>query len=160
MLERIEGISVIPINEENIGKVIQYDRQVCKGLDRTLFIEAQVKGPDIVAMVALNEREEVVGYGIMFVSIANKARTDQIYANSRDIAELLLSYCCQSLSRRGITELFYRCLDSNKQSIELANKLDLVRFEGIEIPLLFTKYVVTFEQDKVFSPPCCTYYPF
>ena len=159
MIERLEGISVIPIDEENIEKVIQYDRLVCRGIDRKLFIARQVKSPDIVAMVALNEREEVVGYGVMCVSSNNKARTDQIYANSRDIAELLLSHCCRPLASRGITQLFYRCLNSNKQAIELANKLNLVRFE-LDIPLLFTKCVVPFEQDKVFSPPCCTYCPF
>ena len=159
MLGRVEGISVIPINEENIGKVIQYDRQVCGGIDRTILIEGQVTGPDIVAMVALH-RQEVVGYGVVCVSIANKARTDQIYANTSAIGELLLAQCCRSLASRGITELVYRCFSTYKQAIEVANKLNLVLDESHRYELLFTKCLIPFDNDKVFSPTSCSYYPF
>ena len=160
MLERVEGISVIPINEENIGKVIQYDRQICGGINRTILIGCQVRSSDIAVMVALNDRQEVVGYGVVCVTIANTVRTDQIYANTSAIGELLLAQCCRSLADRGITDLVYRCLDSNKQAIEVANKLNLVLDEGHSYSLLFTKCVVPFDHDKVFSPSCSAFYPF
>ena len=149
MLEKVEGIAVIAINEENIGKVIQYDRQICKGIDRSALIEDQTIGPDIVAVVALNERQEAVGYGVVSVSIANNARTDQIYANTIDIAELLLAHCCRSLASRGITELVYRCLDSNEQAIKVTNKLNLVLDESKSDSMLFTKHVALFDHDKL-----------
>src|SRR4051812_28754921 len=38
LIQAIDGISVVPISEDNIEKVIQYDKQIWNGLDRTVLI--------------------------------------------------------------------------------------------------------------------------
>lgn len=150
--QSIAGISVVPINAKNIAKVLRYDQQICDGMDRTLFIKALSEAPQVVTAVAVDRNCCVVGYAVLCMSIGNRYRTDQIYANTGAIAELLLSHCWFSVAKQGVEELVFRFWKCNQYSMGLAERLGLV-FEARD-SLLSTHTVKYegFDLTKIFCP--------
>ena len=161
LIEAIDGISVLPISEDNIEKVVQYDREVC-GVDRSPFIRELLKIKEYVNRVALNEKDQVVGYCVVTLSNLNTGMVEPLYADDEKIAELLVNKCCQSLPITQNSGLSYFCWDNNLKSIEIAKKMGLIldsKFQS-RYPILFTKEDVVGNMDKMFSLSGRCFFPF
>ena len=154
-----QGISIIPISDSNLKKVIQYDRNVC-GIDRKIFIEGKYKSGDTATAVAFNDSQEVVGFAIVGASNQNNGLIEPLYANNREIAELLLFSVCQSMTITAEVGLIYKVFHTNTESIDLAKKAGL-EYSGEE-DLLFTKRVeesIIRNERRIFCLSGATFYP-
>ena len=159
LIQAIDGISVIPISDHNIEKVIQYDKEVCDGLDRSASIQEMIKISEYVNAVAVNQLNEVLGYCVIQISInCNKGVVKPLYANDEKIAELLLSKCCQSMANIKTNGLIIPTFNTNTKSISIAKRLGLDLAE--EAPILFNKRIVSGNLDCIYciTSPC--FYPF
>ena len=157
LIEGIDGISVLPISEDNIEKVIQYDREVC-GIDRSQYIRELSKIDEYVNRVALNEKDQVLGYCVVGISIFNTGMVAPLYADDETIAELLVENSCLSSPFAQNNGILYQCWDVSHKSIEIANKLGLQVIR--RIPILFTKRVVEGNMDKIFCTSSRHFFPF
>ncbi|CAG2170740.1 unnamed protein product, partial [Oppiella nova] len=149
LIDSIDGISLVAINEDNIEDVIQYDREVCDGVDRSAMLSATYKTGDNINLVAINDRNQVLGYCFVMEASSGITTVAPLYADNADIAELLVAECCQRLPPNKRNQLLYLCWDSNHKSIAIANKLGLSRVR--DQPILFQKRVVDGNLDKIFS---------
>ena len=109
LIQTIDGISIVPLNEDNIEKVIQYDKQILEGLDRTVLIREVSKIDEYVSAVAVNLSGRVLGYCMLKISNLNSGIVEPLYANDDKIAELLLFNCCQLLAITHTNGIIYAC---------------------------------------------------
>uniref|UniRef100_A0A914CCB3 N-acetyltransferase domain-containing protein n=1 Tax=Acrobeloides nanus TaxID=290746 RepID=A0A914CCB3_9BILA len=88
----IEEVIVEKINKENIKEIDKYDKSVC-GIERFKYNWLNANEPETKAFVALSKAtNKVLGYCIF--KKGNLCRTfSPIYADSDEIAELLISKC-------------------------------------------------------------------
>ena len=158
LIQGIDGISVLPISEDNIEKVIQYDREVC-GVDRSPFIRELSKVNEYVNRVALNEKDQVVGFCVICICYPfNKGMVEPLYADDEKIAELLVAKCCQSLALTETNGVRFQCWDVNHNAIEIAKKIGLKLKDSV--PILFTKKVVEGNMDKISCLSSRGFFPF
>ena len=158
LIQAIDGISVVAITDDNIEKVIEYDRQVYNGFDRSPLIQEICKIEEYVNGVALNHNNQVLGFCLLNVSVFNTGMVEPLYANDEKIAELLLSKCCQSLAITETNGLIYPCFNTNIKSVAIAEKLGLKRIR--ELPTLFTKQIVEGDMDRTYCLSSRAFYPF
>lgn len=147
-------ISVTTITEKNVDGVIQYDRTVCDGLDRTLMIKEMVGRECNKSMVAINANNQVVGYCVICLTVNDQFRVEPLYADNQSVAEFLLYECCQTCPQ----SLDNRSWDSHRPSLDMADKLGLHYWKKAH--LLFTKELVLGVEEKIFSPSNSTFFPF
>ncbi|CAG2112381.1 unnamed protein product, partial [Medioppia subpectinata] len=146
LVDSIDGISLVPIDKSNIGDVIEYDKTVTNGVDRRLMFEALYKTPETVNLVAINEKNKVLGYCVLFsTNLSNLVLVEPLYADNQQIAELLISKCCQRFPETKTHQLLYLCWDSNNKSMEIALKLGLKR--KCDQPILFNPKCIFVAQD-------------
>ena len=158
LIEAIDGISVVPITKHNIQKVIQYDKEICDGMDRTPLLQEISMIKEYVNGVALNHREEVVGYCVVKVTNLNTGAIEPLYANDEKIAELLVRKCCQSLSITQTNGVVFSIWSANTKAEAIARKM------GLEVARsaykLFTKKVIEGSVDRIYSSSSRWFYPF
>ena len=164
MIKHIDGISVEALNEKNIEKVIEYDRQICGGIDRRVLIEGLHTYDDNVTLIAVNEDRDVVGYCVVSETddpnqneSKQFVRTDQNFADTPLIGELLLSKCIEAIDTTSSVKIWFRCYATNKHFTSLAQRLGLEFL--MKEPLLFSKRIHIFENDKINSPSKTTFFP-
>ncbi|CAG2112227.1 unnamed protein product, partial [Medioppia subpectinata] len=148
IIDKIDGISLVSINESNLRDVIEYDKDLC-GIDRSVYIEGISKSPESVNLVAINEKNQVLGYCVVLALTTGTTGIEPLYADNEQIAELLANKCCQRLPKNLTQELIYKCWNINDKSKVIAMKLGLK--EKRDQMSCFTKKVGTGKLDKVFS---------
>ena len=159
LVHQIEGISVVPISDNNIEKVIQYDKEVCGHvLDRSVLIRENAKFDEYVNLVALNRTHQVLGYCMLKVSTLNKALFEPLYANDHKIAELLIVKSCESLAITQTNGLIFNCWNTNDLALSIAKKMGLTFFN--ELPILFTKRIVEGNMDLIYCMCSRAFFPF
>ena len=159
LIENIDGISLVSINEDNIQKVIQYDKEVCEQtMDRTVLLTQLYKTAETVNLLAINESNEVMGYCFICVKSKDFCSVEPLYADNERIAELLVNKCCQLLTETKTNGLIYYCWDNNHKSIAIAEKLNLELIQ--KRPTLYTKKVIEGNSDKIFCVQNRAFYPF
>ncbi|CAG2116632.1 unnamed protein product [Medioppia subpectinata] len=158
IINSIDGISLEAINENNIRDVIEYDKQVCDGLDRSNYLSALYKIPENIHLVAINDRKEVVGYCFVIDTCNGITGIAPLYADNQHIAELLANKCCQRLPPNKTNDILLKCWDSDQRAIQMAKKLGLK--EGHKQMTAFTKKVIDGNLDKIYCIASSAYFPF
>ena len=159
LIRQLEGVSLVLINEYNVIAVSEYDKQICDGLDRRQLIEEYCKTPQTVCLAAVNkESHQIIGYSIITATISDMAIFEPLYADNEQIAELLISKCCDLLPIAKTNGIVFKCWDFNEKAITLANKmrLNFVRKE----PILFTKELIEGKVEKIYCVSSRDFYPF
>ncbi|CAG2112226.1 unnamed protein product [Medioppia subpectinata] len=121
LIDRIDGISLAVISEDNILDVIQYDRHV----------------------------NEVSGFCFLLNTTSNATMIEPLYADNEQIAELLVNKCCQQLPQNRTQNVNYECWDTNNSAQEIGNKLGLIELKREKNA--FTKKVMIGNMDKMFG---------
>src|SRR5882762_6906514 len=67
LVSKVDNISVLKVNEDNIEQVISYDQQVCDGMNRRVFLTESMKIKEYFFLVA-QEGGEVKGYCLAVTS--------------------------------------------------------------------------------------------
>ncbi|CAG2103007.1 unnamed protein product [Medioppia subpectinata] len=97
LITTIDGISVVDINDSNIADVIEYDKQVCDGLDRSAQLRALNGQFKTASLVAINDNNQVLGYCFISDTVSGDLFVSPLYADNQQIAELLVGkykiYC-------------------------------------------------------------------
>lgn len=165
MIKDIDGLTVEHLSDANIDKVREYDRQICGGIDRKALIDGLLTYDDNVTVVAVNQKKEVVGYCVVSQTEYRHensgqplVRTDQNFADTPIIGELMLSKCMEVMASRRSTKLLFRCYECNKHFTALSERLGLECL--MKEPLMFSKRVEQFEHCKINSPSLATFFPF
>ncbi|XP_054165705.1 uncharacterized protein LOC128963230 [Oppia nitens] len=158
VVKSIDGITLCPINDELLPLVSKYDSIVTNGLDRKDYINEVIKSPDTWNLVAINENQEVVGYCIVYVAIAEITMCGPLYADNEDIAELLFSQCCLLLPQERRENFLYYTWNTNQKSITIAKRLGLTY--QLDRPALFNKQSINAQIDKQFCICNVYVYPF
>ncbi|CAG2166080.1 unnamed protein product [Oppiella nova] len=149
LIDHIKGVSLVAMNEDNVRDVIEYDQQVC-GLDRSVMIEGFYKTADNVSLVAINDRNQVLGYClIMETCYQGLQLVAPLYADNCQIAELLGHKCCLLLPLSKRNDVIIKCWKSDHKAIQLAKKLGLS--EGIEQMGGYTKVIPQTNVGKMYS---------
>ncbi|CAG2100127.1 unnamed protein product [Medioppia subpectinata] len=74
LITSIDGIFVVDMNDKNIADVIEYDKQVCDGLNRSAQLRA-LNGPfKSIGVVAFNDRKQVVGFCFASETLSGKGK--------------------------------------------------------------------------------------
>ncbi|CAG2103218.1 unnamed protein product [Medioppia subpectinata] len=136
----IRGISLVDMNDKNIADVIEYDKQVCDGLDRSAQLRALNGRFENINSVAINDNNQVMGYCSVSETASGDPFVAPLYADNQQIAELLVGNCLQRITDWETKEIYYSCWDSNPESLEIANKLGLKPRK--QIPIMFTKKII------------------
>ncbi|CAG2100151.1 unnamed protein product [Medioppia subpectinata] len=69
LITSIDGISVVDMNDNNIADVIEYDKQVCDGLDRSAQLRALNVPFKTASLVAINDSNKVKGFCFLWENI-------------------------------------------------------------------------------------------
>ena len=114
-------------------------------------MKLNVKERDTVAIAAVNDSDDIVGYAVIKESITiNKfAAFQPIYADSGSIAEVLIWNCCQRSPQalsNGIQICWWEC---NSEAQKIVDKMRLPFID--DSPLLFSKKIITGNMNKIFS---------
>ena len=164
MIKQIDGVTVEALTDKNIENVIQYDRQICGGIDRRVLIEELHTNDDNVTLIAGNQDRHIVGYCVVCgTEDPNQneskqfVRTDHNFADTPLIGELLLSKCIEVIDTTSSIKIWFRCYATNKYFTSLAQRLGLEFL--MKEPLLFSKRIFVFEHDKINSPSLATFFP-
>jgi hypothetical protein len=159
LIKQLEGVSLVLINEYNVIAVSEYDKEICDGLDRRQLIEECCKTPQTVCLAAVNkENHQIMGYSILKATISDMTTFEPLYADNEQIAELLISKCCDLLPIAKTNGIVFKCWDLNEKAITLANKMRL-NFVGKE-PILFTKELIEGKIEKIYCVSARGFYPF
>ncbi|CAG2170741.1 unnamed protein product [Oppiella nova] len=147
IINEMAGISVVAITDANVSAVVEYDKAIC-GLDRRVMISGFAKTPGDISLVAVNERNEVLGYSFLLQTVNDEIMTfEPLYANDPQIAELLGNKCCQLIPANKTTDIYCKCWNFHHKSHEFAKRLGLkvVRDQLTS----FTKEIVNGDLDKI-----------
>jgi hypothetical protein len=173
LIKQLERVSLVLINEYNVIAVSEYDKQICYGLDRRQLIEECCKTPQTVCLAAVNEEnQQIMGYSIIKATNSDMAAFEPLYADNEQIAELLISKCCDLLLIAKTNGIIFRCWNFNEKANTLAKKIGLnfnkainlankmrLNFVGKE-PILFTKELVEGKMEKIYCVSVRGFYPF
>ncbi|CAG2100148.1 unnamed protein product [Medioppia subpectinata] len=66
----ISGICLVDMNDKNIADVIEYDKQVCDGVDRSAALRALNGTFDNINSVAINDNNQVMGYCVVSETVS------------------------------------------------------------------------------------------
>ncbi|XP_054165612.1 uncharacterized protein LOC128963149 [Oppia nitens] len=157
-VKNIDGITVCPITTDLLSGVIDYDSDVCNGIDRRLFIEGVINFPETWNLVAINERREVCGYCIIYSANCDVTIVGPLYADNEQLAELLVTRCLQLLPEDRLQNVKYHCWDINLKSIAIAEKFGLKL--TVNRPIMYSKQTIDGKLDKIFTVSSTMYYPF
>jgi len=159
LIKQLDGVSLVRINQYNINAVSEYDKQICDGLDRRQLIEEYCKTPETVCLAALNiDNHQIIGYCIITATNFNTATVEPLYADNEQIAELLISKCCDLLPIAKTNGIWFQCWDFNEKAIALAKKMGL-NFQWDQ-QILFTKQLVEGKSEKIYCNCALSFYPF
>ncbi|CAG2103008.1 unnamed protein product [Medioppia subpectinata] len=145
----IRGISLVDMNDKNIADVIEYDKQVCDGLDRTVQLRALAIQFKTTNLVAINDSNQVMGYCLILEFLSGTLFVAPLYADNQQIAELLLKNCLQRIPNWETKEITLSYWDSNPESIEITNKLELKPL--YELQAMFTKKIIDGQLHKILN---------
>ncbi|CAG2100152.1 unnamed protein product [Medioppia subpectinata] len=70
LITSIDGISVVDMNDKNIADVIEYDKQVCDGLDRSAQLRALNGQFKTTSLVAINDSNKVMGFCFLWETVS------------------------------------------------------------------------------------------
>lgn len=158
IIKEIKGITICRINEHNLSAVAKYDQEICDEFDRSVVVGECSKSLEAISLAAIeDETDRVVGYCVLSATNLNTGIAEPLYADSQQIAELLIGKCCDSLPITKTNGLEYQCWNDNDKAIAIAKKMGLTFLT--ELPILFTKQVVEGRCDKIFSVNDMAYYP-
>ncbi|XP_054165635.1 uncharacterized protein LOC128963168 [Oppia nitens] len=157
-IKSIDGITVCPITTDLLPGVIEYDKNICDGIDRRLFIDGVLKSVESWNLVAINERREVCGYCIIYISCSDATYVGPLYADNERVAELLVTQCLQLLPENRLQKVLYLCWDINLKSIAIAEKLGLKLTRNR--PIMHSKQAIDGKSDNIFALSSAMYYPF
>lgn len=159
LVKHMDDISVININEYNIKSVVEYDKAVCQGLDRSTFIEEYSKCPQTIALTAIHKKSnQVMGYCIITTTNNDMSIVEPLYADNEIIAELLVCKCIQLLPISITNGITLQVWDFNEKAIAMAKKMGL-NFTAVK-PILFTKHLIEGKIEKIFCVSSRSFYPF
>jgi len=159
LLKHLDGISVVHINKDNIQSVVDYDKEVCDGLERRAFIEYYSECNQTIALTALNiESNKVLGYCIITITNFDSTIVYPLYADNELIAEVLIGKCCELLPITKTNGIMFQFWDSNEKSMAIANKMGL-NFNH-SLPILFTKSLIEGKLEKIFCLGSRSFYRF
>ena len=159
LIKQLEGVSLVLINEYNVIAISEYDKQICNGLDRRQLIEEYCKTPQTVCLAAVNkESHQIIGYSIIAVTNFDTATVEPLYADNEQIAELLISKCCDLLPIAKTNGIWFQCWDFHEKAIALAKKMGL-NFQWDQ-QILFTKQLVEGKSEKIYCNCALSFYPF
>jgi len=159
LVKKVENITVLKVNEYNIQQIIEYDKEVCDGLDRRVFLTESMKIPEYMFLCALDGSGHVRGYCLAVTSNLEYVLFQPLYADNADIAQLLLYKMCimmkSSIEKNGVWLQTWAC---NEKATDIANKM------GLEISsndsFLFTKCVYHGNGEKIYFTCSPSHYSF
>ena len=129
LIKSIDGIRIVQVNETNIDQVRDYDMKVCHGLRHVNFLRECMKIPpsDGLFMCALDEDDQVKGYCLLMLSNFDTVLVQPLYADSKEIAELLVynSLNLESPLKQVAKEngILMEIVDGNEEGLALAKKI-------------------------------------
>ncbi|CAG2100147.1 unnamed protein product [Medioppia subpectinata] len=149
LINKIDGITLVDMNDNNIADVIEYDKQVCDGLDRSAQLRALNGSFKSISLVAVNDSNQVMGYCFLSKTVCGNTIVAPLYADNQQIAELLLKKCLQRIP--NCNEIYYSCWDLNEKSKgkTIANKLGLEVVR--EMHMMATKKMNDIQLDKIYA---------
>src|SRR5581483_4914499 len=100
-----------------------YDQQVCDGMNRRIFLTESMKIKEYFFLMA-QEDGEVKGYCLAVTSNMDNVNLIQpLYADNREIAELLLYNMCQLIGNN--VSIFMQVWNCNENAMEIVKKMQL-----------------------------------
>lgn len=157
LIKKLTSIRIESIGQSNIEAVVNYDYSVC-GAKRTNFIKLMSSSKRVVALTAINDNSDIVGYAIFQNSLMGWLLCLPVYADNDDIAELLISHAFQLLPETvniGMSMMFW---SDNLAAKKLAEKLGL-QLHSTSIPM-YTKSDIMINTKKMYSLSRTSFYPF
>lgn len=148
VVRSLEGVAV-ELAEAHFDEIAKYDGRVVN-LNRERLLKLSFAEPDTLTLAAIDTASQsIVGYASLKPSNVGKSMLGPLYANSPQIAELLV-YGLLTQFAGDASEVAWMCLDGNQSAVELASRLGL-HVHG-PAPRLFTKEVPPpADIDKVFG---------
>lgn len=152
----VAGIKVVKITDKEMPKVLEYDFTVV-GFKREKAISLTVNEKDSVAVAALDTAEEKLkGYGVLKMSVQGSGLVGPLYADSQDIAEVLLRNMMESLPEaRGMSLM---STDVNPNADSIAKKLKIPEFE--RCPRCYRKSKISADLSKIYGQLDLNFNPF
>src|SRR5581483_9740938 len=106
LIKSIDGTRIVEVNETNINQVRDYDLKICHGIRHVNFLMECMKIPkeQVLFLCAIDRNNQIQGYSLVMISQFNTILLQPLYADSKEIAELLL-YHCLSVKESALSEI-------------------------------------------------------
>ncbi len=159
LVNRIRDVSVITLNETNLNSVSIYDTDIC-GFNRESMLKEAIKQTHtlIIAAIDKNNDQTIVGFCKLSLSNTNFILAQPLYANSVEIAELLLSKSCKGVSGINSKGLIVYSSDSNVSIKSIADKIGFR--EKRKANKVHTKIIIDCDYDRIFGVSSPYFFPF
>jgi hypothetical protein len=159
LVDRIRDVSVIEINETNLNSVSIYDTNIC-GFNRESMLREAIKQTHTLIIAAIDENngQTIVGFCKLSLSNTGFILAQPLYANSVEIAELLLSKGCKGMSGINSKGLIVYSWDSNIGMKSIADKIGFR--EKRKANKIYTKMIIDCDYDRIFGVSSPYFFPF
>ncbi|XP_067137432.1 uncharacterized protein [Centruroides vittatus] len=147
LLKSLKSVEVKTIDESILDDVIDYDCKV-HGFDRSKIVRLSTNETGSVAVAAKTERG-VCGYGSITKNIQGTSLVGPLYADSREVAEILLWHLIQKFPTTLEDGLTIMAIDCNPHAVEVANTLGLKKM--MEVPRCYRKNEVAANFNKIYG---------
>lgn len=147
LLKNLESVQVTIIDDTVLDYVIDYDSKI-HGFDRSKIVRLSTNETGSVA-VAAKTQQGVCGYGSITKNIQGTSLVGPLYADSREVAELLLWHLIQKFPSTMKDGLTMMAIDCNPYAVEVANTLGLKKM--MEVPRCYRKKEVAADFHKIFG---------
>jgi hypothetical protein len=146
------------VNSENIQQVIDYDQGILDGVRREIFLTESAKVKEDVLLAAFDGENRVKGYCLANVSNLDFILIQPLFADSKEIAEILLSDIFERkkslVEKRGV---WMQVWSDNQSALEIVEKMG-IKFTCSE-PVLSTKEIVYLKNmDKIIFSSSASFY--
>src|SRR5581483_6835562 len=155
LIKSIDGTRIVEVNETNINQVRDYDLKICHGIRHVNFLMECIKIPkeEVSFLCAINRNNQIQGYLLAMISQFNTILLQPLYADSKEIAELLLYHCLSSSEQNSVKSplseisrengLQMQIIDNNgcNEAKDIMGKLGGSFKCTINSPLLFNKKI-------------------
>src|SRR5581483_1454656 len=122
LIKSIDGTRIVEVNETNINQVRDYDLKICHGIRHVNFLMECMKIPkeQVLFICAIDRNNQIQGYSLAMISQFNTILLRPLYADSKEIAELLL----------------YHCLSTSEQNPVKSPLIEIARENGLHMQMI------------------------
>lgn len=149
------GVAIEIFEDSYLSLIYDYDRKLI-GYDRSLVIKLTCKEPDSRTYLAI-KNGKCVGFGIAKISCQENALIGPLYADEKEVAEVLLKKLIMSLPQEN--GLSMATLSNNDAANEFAEKIGFSA--TYKCPILYRKkpFDTDIDPGKIYALFNCCFFP-